>query len=170
MAAKITFREFRRLFRMKNLLSVQRQVPDKFVNLGIKRAISASSSRLLPMVPIVIEQTVSLKSFETFLAQSHTGKFGTLTGDLLRKKSVQIADAAKFYGRKIRKSRGRICGTHNNINKTCDRTNQYIHEVLQCVIVSAIAVGVQDKRNDHVHMRQSPAAAGSYFPLWAQRP
>lgn len=72
MAAKITCRESRRLFRMKNLLSLQREVPDIFVNLRIKRAISASSSRLLPMVPIVIEQTVSLKFWNVLCPQAMT--------------------------------------------------------------------------------------------------
>ena len=64
MAAKIAFREFRRLFRVKNLFPVQREIPDNVVNLRIKRAISASSLRLFPMVPIVIEQTVGfIKAF-----------------------------------------------------------------------------------------------------------
>ena len=64
MAAKIAFREFRRLFRVKTLFPVQREIPDNVVNLRIKREISASSLRLFPMVPIVIEQTVSfIKAF-----------------------------------------------------------------------------------------------------------
>ena len=55
MAAKIAFR---RLFGARNLFAIQRKIPDHVVSLTM-RTFCTTSARLYPMVPIVIEQTVS---------------------------------------------------------------------------------------------------------------